>query len=985
MRRHLLALTSLLALATAAPAHAAPLTSHPRLWLTSADLPRLRAWAVSTNPMYTSGLLAAATAAKSHADASWNWGTGQPNANWHDTGSTNWEADATEGYAEFFAFMSLVDPDPIARKQWAMRARTLLMWAINQAALGPLAGAPFRDPNLPTYNRGNAWGEAWGLTVDWIYPSLTAADKAQIQKAFLAWSNEIFTVGNRAGQPQLLPGTLNDPRILGNDSSQTAYTQQSNQLQLRWAANNYSLGEMRFLTNLAIALDPADDPALDPTKSTAILGNSVHSYLADVLGYWLYQAYAIFETPAVNTASLNLTQPNISLGVASGGLPVEGSLYGESIGFLGETLLSLSTAGYTDTATYVPQAGFFKSAFWDQSIAGLLHLVAPAPYTPTPASGWNFLGQIYPVATYGDTLRTWLDPFAVALVAPLALQDQRTHTTARLNASRWISTNLLEGGPAKLYERAANIWGNSTASYGIFYFMMFDPNVATAPDPRPKLPRVFAAPAIGSVLARTDWSPTATWFTYRCSWELINHESGDCGQFQFYRHGQWLTKEWSNYAFDWFGYTSPFHNTLSLQNAPATLNAGSIWQAALSTGSQWNNGGNNGDPTTIISANDHFAYATSDMTNLYNHPDWYTPANNARDIQSASRSIVYLNPDYVVVYDRAQSAAAQEFKRFNLVLMNTPTITGHIARISAGGQSLTVQSLLPTTATITEHHNWHTNPAQEVSQTSALDTSYDRLVIEDPANPQSAHFLTVLTGTDAGTLAAPASVIHTIAGAAYDGAVVNKTAVMFAATLGQVFTTTSYTVPVAVKHHIITGLTPGATYDATITKTATTQTVTIAPGTTLTADIGGVLSLGFGASADPTTGGSSAPGHALVGPATGGGGGGGGGGTYPGGGYGAPLTPATDGTYYYDYWEKRVYWQQNGQWQVINDGNTITYTQTAAGYQGPGAPEITIADGTAYLDTVESRNFLQIAGAWILLLPPTSTGATSPQRVTAMR
>ncbi len=37
-------------------ANAAPLTTHPRLWITADDLPKLRGWAVDTNPMYKNGL-----------------------------------------------------------------------------------------------------------------------------------------------------------------------------------------------------------------------------------------------------------------------------------------------------------------------------------------------------------------------------------------------------------------------------------------------------------------------------------------------------------------------------------------------------------------------------------------------------------------------------------------------------------------------------------------------------------------------------------------------------------------------------------------------------------------------------------------------------------------------------------------------------------------------------------------------------------------
>lgn len=65
-------------------AQAAPVATHPRLWVTQADLPRLRAWAVPSNPMYKSGLLASANQAKGYADSAWNWTTGQPSAAWHE-------------------------------------------------------------------------------------------------------------------------------------------------------------------------------------------------------------------------------------------------------------------------------------------------------------------------------------------------------------------------------------------------------------------------------------------------------------------------------------------------------------------------------------------------------------------------------------------------------------------------------------------------------------------------------------------------------------------------------------------------------------------------------------------------------------------------------------------------------------------------------------------------------------------------------------
>ena len=855
-----------------------PLTTHPRLWVTSADLPRLRSWAVSTNPMYRNGLKEALGLAGADVNAKWNWTTGQPNATWEDDGSDNWVGEDTEAYAEFFAFMSLVDPNASNRTLWASRSRTMLMWEINQAANCASTSAPFCDPNFITGNRMNYWGEAWGLTVDWIYPTLTATDKATIRKVYLNWANILLNVPNRSGTSPLYPGSLNDPRVLGIDATQTAFVQQNNQLNARWAANNYFLGQARTLMLMAMAIDPADDPVVNPKLSYGTVGNSLGSFVNDGIGWWMYQIYAIFEPPAAAQTSLKLSKSTISLGLASGGLPVEGSLYGESQGFLVQTLLAMQTAGYTNTTTYGAQVGFLQDPYWDQAVTGFEHLLAPTPYTPPPSTGDTYQGQTWSVATYGDVLQTFVEPAELNVVGPLGIYDQATNNQTRLNADRWIAENTLTGGKAKLYDNASDqIWGNSYATYAIMYFMLFDPAAATPTDPRPNAPKEFVAPEIGSVLSRTDWTTTPSWFSYRCGWETINHESGDCGQFQFSRKGQWLVKEWSSYADDWMGYTPLYHNTLSLQNTlVGTDPQNDEYYTTKVFGGQWNNGGNNGDPSTTISANDNWSYAQSNAVNLYNHPEWWDSTQAAMAITQASRSIVWLAPDTIVIYDRADSTSPQKFKRQNFVVMNKPKISGHTATVSGAGfsyasknQELTVQSLLPTTATLTEQKFWTTAPSQEVNATAALDTSYDRLVIQDPANPEAERFLTVLQGTDVPTPAAVATSITSTsinsAGVTFQGAWIGNTAVMFPQVLNPTFSSMSYQVPSTVTQHMIVGLKPGTAYTIQTATTGGTTTVTVSLGGTFIADVGGVISLGFPVSKSPTVGGVVS-GKALVGP-----------------------------------------------------------------------------------------------------------------------
>jgi hypothetical protein len=842
-------------------AKADPLTTHPRMWITQADLPKLRGWAVDSNPMYKNGLAVAASIAKADVDAKWNWAAGKPNCQvqnqsncWQDDGSSNFIGEATEAYAEFFAFMSLVDPNATNRTQWAKRSHIMLMWAMNQAVAGISANQPFRDPSFSSYNRANYWGEAWPLTVDWIYPSLTSADKATIRTVFKEWANHQLTVSTAGNEHPQPVGVYNSPKLLGIDNTMTPYNQQQAQVQLRWAANNYFLGHMRELALMSMSIDAADDPPDNAAQPVTKLGNTLRSYFNDMVGAWLYQSYSLFEDAATVRQALKVTAPNVSLGIAAGGLPVEGSLYGESLGFLGETLLAMRTAGYDNTKAYGPQAGLFSSTFWDKAIDGFLSNAAPIPYTPPASDDVGYLGQLYQIAAYGDMLRSFAEPdSALTLSATVGISDEHGGNAVRLEKARWSALNIPQGGPAQIYQRAgSDVWGNSYATDSILYFLLFDPAAGKLADPRPSLPTKFIQPGIGRILARTDWSANSTWFTYRCSWESINHQSGDCGQFELYRKGQWLIKQWDNYANDELGYTPLYHNILSIQNdMPANL-AGSIYSETYAYGGQWNNDGNDGDADLLISVNDNWAYSLTDATNLYNSPDYYTPADAAMDVKQAVRSIVWLNPDYVVVYDRATTGHTGRTKQLNLDLVAAPSISGSTATAVKSGQKVTIQSLLPAGATIAEQHFWKTDPSQEMDRVADLSVSTNRLVIADPKKPADTRFLTVVQGTDSGVSAATAAAIHSTGGTPFDGAVVANTAVVFPVTAASNIATTTFSVPSTVTRILITGLQRSKGYDVTITPAGDTKTVTAKIGTSQQSDDGGVIGIGFPASKSPT-------------------------------------------------------------------------------------------------------------------------------------
>ncbi|MBE2232729.1 MAG: hypothetical protein IAE85_04470, partial [Anaerolinea sp.] len=241
--------------------------AHPRLWLTPDRVTQLRGWATAGNPLWAEGLLLLGERARAEMD--------EGRVPDEDCGNVGYEEYPTEMYAELFAFLSLVDPDPAARQDYAQRARSLLMHIMDLAAKGPASKEnvtcngsrqypPFRHPDFFTSDRDRAryHGEAFPLVVDWIYPSLTAEDKATIRQVFLRWSQEIISAGYRHPEPV---GVTNDPQLLADRQ------------QVRFAGNNYFAAHMRNLGLMALALDRGDDP-----------DGALAAYLEVATGAYLY-------------------------------------------------------------------------------------------------------------------------------------------------------------------------------------------------------------------------------------------------------------------------------------------------------------------------------------------------------------------------------------------------------------------------------------------------------------------------------------------------------------------------------------------------------------------------------------------------------------------------------------------------------------------------------------------------------------------------
>jgi hypothetical protein len=816
-----------------------PVTTHPRIWMTQSDLSRLQGWAVSTNPIWQQGmkpLLAQAlsvyntyyfpggTAASPYPDP----GDTQGYAGLDNPGGPFLTA-CSEEWAVLLAFGSLIDPSSTNRIADAKAARNLLMYAMNLAVLGPNSNQPFQDPSFPIYNRGNGSCEDWPLIVDWIYnakdasgnPILTTSDKATIQKVFLLWCNECENATTDGGDHPSPISVINDLLLLPGG------------VPYRYASNNYYLGHERLMTMMGLCIDPSDDPPVAQPASQ--IGNSLRSYILDANGAWLYQTYSMMGEPATIVADYGVSgdPTGAGFGLSSGGLPVEGFLYGHSYGFVLGQLLALQTAGFNNISYAGPQVKLIGDPVWDRFAQGYISSLTPTAVTPASET---YLGAVYQFAGYGDMLREYVTPDMMQPFALLTLLNHENGVTKNDNATLWFVQNATPGGQAWVMSNITDpfSWG---VMQSILYYMLLDPAASAPTDPRPSYPTYFIDIPQNRIVAHSDWTPNGTMFDYMASWITINHQDATGGEFELFRKGEWLTKEMSNYDNNELGMTTYYHNTLGLQNwCPNGKPTDLEWYEAgeWANGSQWMEGNNAGDPSSVDSVGQGYVYASSDLTNLYNRPNIYTLANSCTDITQATRSIIWLNNDYIVVYDRAASVHSGLFKRFNLSLVTNPAIAGHQAtETMADGQQLFIQTLLPANASFSAREaDTDLSPIAELEPTKYV------MTVQDATNPATTRFLHVLQGADAGVAMVPAVYAQSSSGTAFDGAAFGANAIYFPVNSPASFTATVFPVQSGVTTLYVAGLTPNTSYGVVVNGTS----VTVTPGGTgYTSDNAGLL------------------------------------------------------------------------------------------------------------------------------------------------
>jgi hypothetical protein len=310
------------------------------------------------------------------------------------------------------------------------------------------------------------------------------------------------------------------------------------------------------------------------------------------------------------------------------------------------------------------------------------------------------------------------------------------------------------------------------------------------------------------------------------SWKAIDHQRGDGGDFGFFRNREWLTKQRTAYG----DYYSDLQNTIAIANAqPEHHDEGDERKVIWERGSQYVHD-SSGPPTAIArSITDSFVYTSSEMTDLYN-----SDYEGVNDVAHASRSIIWLEPDHIVVYDRVETKADNGPIQFFLQVPGEPAIDGHRATVETKDQQLIATTLLPGNAKVASDRLADVateDPAQGEPMTH-------RLRVEPASPSRSVRFLHVLQGADKGAAGDTATLLSST-GTPFAAVAIAGSAVLFPVDLGGSFDQVTVEVPGDVHRVLVTGLDAGGGYDVTVAG----NTVTVARGGAVQADAGGVLAI----------------------------------------------------------------------------------------------------------------------------------------------
>ena len=798
-----------------------PVTSHPRLIVTAAMLPGLRARATPHNVVYQSMKTVADTSLE-RDNPVWSWtckgGSGQP--------KTDQSGAYKEGDANLFAFLSMVAPTPAERNTWGCYGRDVWVYVMEQVISGK------------EVIRGNHWSDSvpqFALTTDWLMAGnyLSASDQVLARRFLAYFAKAALGFYGVTAPPEkynsLAQFQVSDPWSLAG---------------MRGMGNNYTMSKMLALLGAGLTFndDSTDDPDL-PNSCNAkrselcpdYSAGSLHAYFSYFTGAMLYRAYAHLEDPTVTlqayqSAFSNLPQmPKCNyldgskhpcLGDGRGGESTEGSWYQYSMYRLRYALNILDTAGYDDPIVYGPQISLGTSSWWDMKyVSDLLFLTGVEPEGSPNGSSFNYL-------TTGDSLLYVRVPSDFVAEAAMMTADSYVGRKDRTEALRWLIVNMAFGGPlgknhcnsvCGFNSELSNDYGKDLAYDLLIASPASDPLAALPPDPRPSLPRdLYNGSYNQHTMVRTNGPGGSELFSTYCPNTFTDHEHQFCGRFDIYSNGEYITKgrtEFNDYNDLMSSATQS--NTLSVENVGSSVckDSDCLMYTAIQNGGQfWHEQQQGFNLMTHSELPSYAAFLYND-TPSYN--GWFVSGRphdviSYNDVTKVSRSMIYLRgTNQLIYYDRAATRHAASKAVFQITT-GEPTISGNEATwlTRSGKQRAYFTGLFPARATLARVDLPKGNEDQKMDWEPAAN------IRVTAGNPTDVQFLSVLEWGNSSLHKSPTAAVESIAGQSFDGAKVGSSVVMFMRDWPATFTSVTYPASGATTQYI-SDLQPNMPYQIT--------------------------------------------------------------------------------------------------------------------------------------------------------------------------
>jgi hypothetical protein len=480
----------------------------------------------------------------------------------------------------------------------------------------------------------------------------------------------------------------------------------------------------------------------------------------------------------------------------------------------------------------------------------LIH-VAAAPYSYPLDSADYAMHFTWPSRAYFDDRDT---NHEVSTTQPAGTTQTGMFVQILGALNYWGSTK------ATVFHQYLNEVNAATSNYGSadpwLLFLDTDPSVGTTPVNT--LPLSYLALGMNSVAARSDWTTSASWMSFRAGPYVNNpdqaEEGFDQGSLALARGAVpllvntygWMVHNPNGSSDETLLYNDLFsdldgtvfhgnrqiYNIFYVRHMSGSSVAERYGQGTFNT--------EDGQVRTQVSAfEDGSDYVYVLATHL---EDMYRPFSAGAGVAAWSRQIVYLRPNRFVVYDRTTSGSTSYDQYMAWHFPASP-----VAGTAASGQNRldvtyngtyagAMTTVLPASTTTTTVSLYPTSNPVKVWQVQ----------VRPPNTNVSQQWLTVFDMSSTASAVAAISPVTITQGAvlgvrlaASDG---NSVVISSSGAAGTpVAGTIAYTVPVAVSQHVITDLTAATGYNITVSTSGSTQAITVSSGGTYMSSAKGVL------------------------------------------------------------------------------------------------------------------------------------------------